>query len=61
MTKEKADKQLTLMVKPSLHEAFGQKCAEEHRTVSEVLRELMSKYAQGWVQLPKGEEQWKTV
>lgn len=53
MKKEKADKQIAVMVQPSLHEVFEKRCVEEHRTVSEVLRELMSKYAQGWVQLPR--------
>lgn len=56
MKKEKADKQMTVMVQPSLHEAFEKKCQEEHRTVSEVVRELISKYSQGWIQLPKTKE-----
>lgn len=43
--KEKSSKQLTIMLQPSLHEQFEKKCHEEHKTVSEVLRELMFKYA----------------
>lgn len=53
MQKEKTDKQLTVMVQPSLRKNFEQKCIEEHRTVSEVIRELMSKYTNNWVQIPK--------
>ena len=45
---------MTVMVQPSLYEVFEAKCAEEHRMVSEVIRELMSKYSQGWIQLPQG-------
>jgi len=55
--KEKADRAMTVMTQPSLYEAFEQKCAEEHRTVSEVVRELMSKYTQGWVQLPRSSDE----
>ena len=55
MKKENADKQMGIMVQPSLYKAFEQKCAKEHRNVSEVVRELMSKYANGWVQLPERE------
>jgi len=51
--KEKSDRAMTVMTQPSLHESFEEKCVEEHRTVSEVIRELMSKYSQGWVQLPR--------
>ena len=50
--KEKSDKQMTVMVKPSLFESFEKKCSDEHRTISEVVRELVSKYSQGWIQLP---------
>lgn len=53
--KEKTDRQLTVMVQPSLYDAFYEKCSEEHRTVSEVLRELMSKYSKGWNQVPNKE------
>jgi hypothetical protein len=45
---------MAVMVQPSLYEVFEAKCHEEHRTVSEVIREMMSKYSQGWIQLPKG-------
>ena len=53
MKKEKTDRQMAVMVQPSLYKNFEQKCAEEHRSVSEVIRELMSKYSQGWVQMPR--------
>jgi len=46
---------LLVMVQPSLHKDFEAKCNEEHRTVSEVVRELMSKYSKGWIQLPEKE------
>lgn len=52
MKKEKSDKQMTVMVQPSLFESLEKKCSEEHRNVSEVVRELVSKYSQGWIQLP---------
>lgn len=48
---------MAVMVQPSLYESFESKCAEEHRMVSEVIRELMSKYSQGWVQLPNSFEE----
>jgi hypothetical protein len=54
--KEKADRALTVMVQPSLHKEFEEKCVEEHRTISEVIRELMSKHVKGWVQLPNRSE-----
>jgi len=44
---------MTVMVQPSLFEVFEKKCQEEHRNVSEVVRELISKYSQGWNQIPK--------
>ncbi len=53
MSKEKSDKQLTVMLQPSLHEIFETKCEEDYRTVSEVVRELISKHIKGWVQVPK--------
>lgn len=52
MKKEKVDKQIAVMTQPSLYESFEKKCEEEHRTVSEVIRELMSRYSQGWIQTP---------
>ncbi len=51
--KEKTDRQLAFMVKPSLYDVFKERCDQEHRTVSEVLRELMSKFSKGWEQLPQ--------
>lgn len=53
MKKEKSDRQMTIMVQRSLYDALENKCQEEHRTVSEVIRELASKYASGWVQQPQ--------
>lgn len=53
MKKEKSDKQMSIMVQPSLHEEFEKKCNEEHRTVSEVIRELMSKHVSGFEQVSK--------
>ena len=50
--KEKSEKQMTVMVQPSLYEFFEKKCIDDFRSVSEVLRELMSKYAKGWIQSP---------
>ena len=50
--KEKSDRQLSVMVQPSLFEQFELKCVEEHRSVSEIIREMMSKYVKGWVQVP---------
>lgn len=50
-------KQLLIRVSPTLYEAFETKCREEGRNVSEVVRELMSKYNQGWVQTPNTKEQ----
>lgn len=51
--KEKTDRQLLIKTQPSLYNEFEKKCNEEHRSVSEVLRELMSKYSRGWVFIPK--------
>jgi hypothetical protein len=43
---------MAVMVQPSLYELFESKCVEEHRSVSEIIREMMSKYVKGWVQVP---------
>lgn len=61
MPKEKTDRQLTVMVKPSLYEVLVVKCEQEHRSVSEVVRELISKYSAGWVQLPANNTREPTV
>jgi hypothetical protein len=53
MKKEKADRQLIIKMQPSLYEEFEKKCAREYRTVSEVVRELMSKYIRGWILVEK--------
>ena len=42
--KEKVDKQMVVMVQPSLYESFESKCVKENKTVSEVIREFMSNY-----------------
>ena len=44
MKREKSTKSMTVVLQPSLYEAFEKQCNEEHRNVSEVVRELMSKY-----------------
>jgi predicted CopG family antitoxin len=54
MPKEKTDRQMTIMIQPSLYQEFETQCEQEHRTVSEVVRELMSKYSKGWIQMPVG-------
>jgi len=51
--KENADRQLIVKMQPSLYEAFDKKCQEQHRNVSEVVRELVSKYAEGYIQMPE--------
>ncbi len=53
MKKEKADRQLIIKLQPSLYNEFEKKCGAEYRTVSEVMRELMSKYVNGWVFMPQ--------
>lgn len=50
--KEKSNRSLVVMVQPSLYTKFENKCISEHRTVSEVIRELMSKYSDRWILLP---------
>lgn len=52
MKKEKADRQLIIKMQPTLYAEFEKKCNEEYRTVSEVMRELVSKYVSGWVFMP---------
>ena len=51
--KEKAERQLIVKMQPSLYEAFEKKCQEQHRTVSELVRELVSKYSDGYIQMPE--------
>ena len=46
------DCKITVEIQPDLLEAFKDKCSKETRTVSEVVRELVSKYSQGWIQTP---------
>jgi hypothetical protein len=47
MKKEKIDRKLTMVIQPSLMIAFQDKCAKKYKKVSEVIRELMSKYVNG--------------
>ena len=44
MKKEKSTRTLTVMLQPQLYEAFEKKCEKEYRTVSELVREFVSKY-----------------
>jgi len=44
MKREKSTKSMTVVLQPSLYEAFEKRCNEEYRNVSEIIRELMSKY-----------------
>ena len=45
MDKEKATRDLSVKVQPSLFEKFAQKCKDNYRSVSDVVRELMAFYA----------------
>ena len=47
MKKEKIDRKLTIVVQPTLMVSFQKKCSEKYKKVSEVIRELMSKYVNG--------------
>jgi hypothetical protein len=42
--KEKLTRDLSVKVHPSLHEQFAQKCKENYRSISDVIREFMVKY-----------------
>ncbi len=44
MKQEKIDRQVILMVQPSLYDQFKDKCKTNYQTVSEVLRKLMLEY-----------------
>ena len=44
MDKEKATRDLSVKVQPSLFSQFAQKCKENYRSISDVVRELMAKY-----------------
>ena len=52
MKKEKATRMMTMVVPPSLYREFEASCRAEHRTVSEIIREFMSRYAEGWRMIP---------
>lgn len=47
MDKEKATKDLSVKVQPSLYEKFGKQCNANYRSVSDVIREFMASYALG--------------
>lgn len=44
MHKELAEKDLVVRVQPSLFKKFQKKCAEDYKTVSQVIREMMLRY-----------------
>jgi metal-responsive CopG/Arc/MetJ family transcriptional regulator len=44
MDKEKATRDLSVKVPPSLFDKFSKKCGDNYKTVSEVIRELMANY-----------------
>jgi hypothetical protein len=44
MDKEHASKVLNVMIYPSLYDQFAVECKNNYRTVSEVVRELMTEY-----------------
>ncbi len=46
MDKEKVTRDVVLRVQPSLFEKFRQRCQNNYKTISEVLREFMVKYVQ---------------
>jgi predicted phage tail protein len=43
--KEKATKELSVKVQPSLYDRFAQQCQANYRSVSDVIRELMTTYS----------------
>jgi hypothetical protein len=47
MSKEKKEKDLVVRVYPSLFDQFKQKCELNYKSVSEVVRDLMSSYIKG--------------
>jgi len=44
---DKKEKEMQIRVQPSLFKRFQNKCSDEYKTVSEVIRELMLKYVKG--------------
>ena len=52
--KEKSDRQLIIRMQPSLYEEFEKKCNEEHRSISEIVRELIGRYNKNYIQMPPG-------
>jgi hypothetical protein len=52
MKKEHSTKPMTVMLQPSLYEKFEKTCNAEHRSMSEVVREFLVKYSDGWILVP---------
>ena len=50
--KENCEKQMIVKMQSSLYENFEFRCRQENRMISEVIRELMSKYIKGWEMVP---------
>ena len=44
MEKENVTRDLNVKVQPTLFEQFAEKCKGKYKTVSEVIRELMTEY-----------------
>lgn len=44
MDKERATRDLSVKIQPSLFEKLAQKCKQNYRSVSDVVRELLSRY-----------------
>lgn len=47
MKKEKRNKEIRVLVQESLFTQISEKCESEYRTISEVVRELLTKYIRG--------------
>ena len=50
--KKKSTRALTVMLQPALYDEFEKRCEREHRSVSEIIRELMSRYVDGYTLSP---------
>lgn len=46
MSKENKEKDMLVRVQPSLFKQFQEKCDENYKTISEVIRDLMVAYTQ---------------
>ena len=42
--KEKSNREIRVVMQPSLYEKFKDKCESDYKTVSETIRELIVKY-----------------